>query len=95
MNFLDYHFEDITISNDRTATGYAEVEYEIEPADRSVGFDGDVDFTVTSITATIFNEEGDGTEVVLKKGDDLFQEICKNLSDEIGNKCWDVYHGGF
>jgi hypothetical protein len=95
MNYLDFHFEDIEVPGDLFATGYAEVEYEIEPADRSVGYDGDVDFTVTSITATLVNENGDASKVVLKKGDDLFDYLCKLLSRDIGNECWDTYHGEF
>ena len=95
MNYLDYHFDEIEVPKDLLATGYAQVEYEIEPADHGVGYDGDVDFTVTSITATLVDENGNAKEVVVKKGDELFEFLCKRLDSDIGNECWDVYHGGF
>ena len=86
-DYLDYHFEEIELSNGQLASGYAEVEYEISG--------GELDFIVTRINVTLNDGEDNLTHLVITKDGMFFDEIVKDRSDYIGEECWDVFKGSF
>jgi hypothetical protein len=86
-HYLDYHFEEVELSNGQFATGYAEVEY-------TVGGD-ELDFFVACINVTLNDGDDNFTELTIKPGDQFYAEICKDRDDWIAEKCWDAYKGSF
>jgi len=86
-DYLDYHFDEIQLSNGHVASGYAEVEYEVSC--------GELDFTVTCINVTLNDGDDNLTHLVITNGGMFFDEIVKNRNDYIGEECWDAIKGSF
>lgn len=86
-DYLDYHFDEIELSNGHIATGYAEVEYEVSG--------GELDFIVTRISVTLNDGDDNFTDLVITKGGMFFDEIVKDRADYIAEECWDAFKGSF
>ena len=86
-DYLDYHFEEVELSNGQIATGYAEVEYVVAG--------GELDFVVTCINVTLNDGDDNLTHMVITKGGMFFDEICKDRDDWIAEECWDAFKGSF
>ena len=86
-DYLDYHFEEVELSNGQIATGYAEVEYVVAG--------GELDFVVTCINVTLNDGDDNLTHMVITKGGMFFDEIVKDRDDWIAEECWDAFNGSF
>jgi hypothetical protein len=86
-DYLDYHFEEVELSNGQIASGYAEVEYEVSC--------DELDFVVTCINVTLNDGDDNLTELTIKPGDQFYAEICKDRDDWIAEECWDAFNGSF
>jgi len=86
-DYLDYHFDEIELSNGQFASGYAEVEYDVNG--------GELDFVVTCINVTLNDGDDNLTHMVITKGGMFFDEIVKDRDDWFAEECWDAFKGSF
>lgn len=86
-DYLDYHFDEVELSNGQFASGYAEVEYDVSA--------GELDFVVTCINVTLNDGDDNLTHMVITKGGMFFDEIVKDRDDWIAEECWDAFKGSF
>lgn len=74
-------------------TGTANVDYDITPADPSVGEPGGPDdFRISEMTVCISTDTEEGDEITIKPGDHLFSLIYNDIIDAASYAAIDDYN---
>jgi len=90
MNQHEYTIDAIELDNGDLVFGTADVYYRLGPAAPSVGYAGDLEIEIRSITAEIHDENGDATHVRLIPGAPLFAEICRKIERYVEQEICDA-----